>query len=336
MQSVVGGRAAEAKRLCVVRGELRGVEGATGAPPRPTSDDDDLLAGGDADTAVGARRRPSGPSRRFNTSSSSAASRQGTPSVSDDRCGRGERFVERVHAAQEAAELEAAEDLLQRGAVGRRRDQLGRVDVERQVAPHRREELRVARLVGVLAHGLAAGRRQVVGVRDHLLERAVLRDQLARGLVPDPGDPRDVVRGVPLEPDEVRHLVGAHAVAQLDALGRVDVDVGDPARGHHQRDVLAAELERVAVGRDDAGAGSLPRPRASRASRSRRPPPSPRTRGCGSRTPRRSAGSAGTARAAGPASGAGLPCRSRRSPCGASVACPTRPRRRAAGSRRGA
>ena len=243
-------------------------------------------------------------------------------------------FVERVHATQEAAELEAAEDLLQRGAVGRRGDELGRVDVERQVAPHRREELRVACLVGVLTDRAATGRRELVGVRDHLLERPVLRDQLARGLVPDPGDPRDVVRGVPLQPDEVRHLVGAHAVAQLDALGRVDVNVGDPARGHHQRDVLAAELERVAVGRDDAGAGFLSRPRASRASRSRRPPPSPRTRGCDSRTPRRSAGSAGTAPAAGPASGAGPPCRSRRSPSGASVACPKRPRRRAAGSRR--
>ena len=163
-----------------------------------------------------------------------------------------ERGIERVDPAQQAAELEATEDLLQGRAVGRRRDQLRRVDPERQVAPHGREELRVARLVGVLLHGPAARGRQLVGVGDHVLERAVLRDQLAGGLVADPRDARDVVRRVALEPDEVRHLVGPNAVAELDALGRVDVDLCDAARRHHQRDVLAAELECVAVGRDDA------------------------------------------------------------------------------------
>ena len=127
-----------------------------------------------------------------------------------------------------------------------------RVDLEREVAAHRREELRVAGLVGVLAHRPAARGRELVGVGDHLLERAVLRDQLPGRLVADAGDPRDVVGGVALEADEVRHLVGPDAVAELHALGRVDVDVGDAARRHHQRDVLAAELERVPVGRDDA------------------------------------------------------------------------------------
>jgi hypothetical protein len=90
-------------------------------------------------------------------------------------------------------------------------------------------------------------------VGDHLLDRAVLRDELARRLVADAGDPRDVVGGVALEADEVRHLVGPDAVTELHPLGRVDVDLGDAARRHHQRDVLAAELERVPVGRDDAG-----------------------------------------------------------------------------------
>ena len=88
---------------------------------------------------------------------------------------------------------------------------------------------------------------------EHALERAVLRDQLAGGLVADPGDARDVVGRVALEPDEVGHLLGRDAVAGEDALGRVDVDVGDAARRHHQADVVGAELERVAVGRDDAG-----------------------------------------------------------------------------------
>ena len=122
-----------------------------------------------------------------------------------------------------------------------------------EVAPHRREQLRVARLLGVLAHRLRARRRELVDVLEHALERPVLRDQLPGRLVADPGNAGDVVRGVALEADEVRHLLGRDAVARLDALGRVDVDVRDAARRHHQADVLRAELERVAVGRDDAG-----------------------------------------------------------------------------------
>ena len=105
----------------------------------------------------------------------------------------------------------------------------------------------------MLAHVLGARGRQLVDVLEHRLERAVLGDQLAGGLVTDPRDAGDVVGGVALEADEIGHLVGPDAVAGLDARGRVDVDVGDAARRHHQRHVLGAELEGVPVGRDDAG-----------------------------------------------------------------------------------
>ena len=46
---------------------------------------------------------------------------------------------------------------------------------------------------------------------------------------------------------------GSDAVAREDAFGRVDVDVRDSPRRHHQGDVVADELERVAIGRDDGG-----------------------------------------------------------------------------------
>src|SRR5919201_432941 len=75
--------------------------------------------------------------------------------------------------------------------------------------------------------------------------------ELAGGLVADAGDPRDVVRGIALQPDEVGHLVGPDSKPCLDTLWRIDVNVGDAARGHHQRDVVGDKLERVAVGRDD-------------------------------------------------------------------------------------
>ena len=128
------------------------------------------------------------------------------------------------------------------------------IAVELEVAPHRRELLRGARLVGELRQVLLPRRRLLLRVLEHRLERAVLRDQLPGGLVADAGDARDVVRGVALQPDEVRDLVRPDPVARLDAVRRVDLDVADAARRHHQADVLRDELERVAVGRDDARA----------------------------------------------------------------------------------
>ena len=167
-----------------------------------------------------------------------------------NRHGCGDRVLEVVDPVQQAAELEAAEHLAKLRAVGRIEHDLRGIEVDVEVAPHRRELLRHARLVGELGDVLAPRRRELVRVRDHLLERAVLSDQLARGLVADTRDARDVVRRVALEPDEVRHLVGPDAVAELDPFGRVDVHVRDAAWRHHQRDVRRAELEGVAVGRD--------------------------------------------------------------------------------------
>jgi hypothetical protein len=105
----------------------------------------------------------------------------------------------------------------------------------------------------VFAQRPPAGRRELVDVLEHALEGPVLRDQLAGGLVADPGNAGDVVGGVALETDEVRHLLGRHPVACEDPLRGVDVDVRDPARGHHQRDAVGDQLKRVAVGRDDGG-----------------------------------------------------------------------------------
>ena len=119
------------------------------------------------------------------------------------------RLVELVDAVEEVAELEAPEDLLQLGAVRRIEDELRRVAVDVEVAPHRGELLREARQVGVLGDVPRARGRQLAGVLDHGLERAVLRDQLAGGLVADPGNARDVVARVALQADEVGNLLRA-------------------------------------------------------------------------------------------------------------------------------
>ena len=170
-----------------------------------------------------------------------------------DRSSRGDGLVQRVDPAEQRAELEAAEDLLQRRAVGRARHQICRIDAEREVAAHRCQLLRCSRLLGVLANVLRTRRRQLIDVFEHSLQRAVLSDQLPSGLVADPRNSRNVVRRVSFEADEIGYLVGSHAVPGLDALRGVDVDVGDAAWGHHQRHVLGAELKGVAIGRHDAG-----------------------------------------------------------------------------------
>ena len=160
--------------------------------------------------------------------------------------------VQRVHSLQQLAELEAPEDLLQLRAIRRVEHELSRVAVDIEVAAHRRELLRRARELRVLGDVARTRRRELRGVLDHGLERSVLRDQLPGRLVADARDARDVVGRVALEADEVGHLLGRHAVPGLDALRRVDVDVGDAARGHHQADVVAAQLEGVTIGGDDA------------------------------------------------------------------------------------
>ena len=189
---------------------------------------------------------------------SSIPSRHGTGTPRDvDQGRRRQRLVERVEPREQPAELEAAEELLQLRAVGRGEHELGGLEVELEVAPHRRQLLREPRLLGVLGDGPRAGGRQLAGVLDHRLERSEADDQLPGGLVADPGDAGDVVGCVALQPDEVGDLVGPDAVASLDARGRIDLNVCDPARGHHQADVVRAELERIAVGRDHAGADAL-------------------------------------------------------------------------------
>ena len=86
---------------------------------------------------------------------------------------------------------------------------------------------------------------------EHRLERAELLEELRRRLVADAGDAGDVVGRVALQPDQVGHQLGRHAVALDHALVVVDPRVGDPARGRHHPDPVADHLVDVAVAGDD-------------------------------------------------------------------------------------
>ena len=167
--------------------------------------------------------------------------------------GAGHGRLELVDAPQQTAELEAPEELAHRRAVGRVGERLGEVDVEREVALDRRQQLRALRVLAVLDQRLAAlVAGHGVDVRVDALERAEAHEQVGRGLVADAGHAGDVVGGVALEADEVGHEPRRNAVAGLDALGRVDVHVGHAARREQDADVVRDELERVAVVRDHA------------------------------------------------------------------------------------
>ena len=84
------------------------------------------------------------------------------------------------------------------------------------------------------------------------LQAAELDEQVGGGLLADARHALDVVRRVTLEADEVGDQLGADAVALADPVGRVDDDVGHAARRHHDADAVGGQLERVAVGGDDA------------------------------------------------------------------------------------
>ena len=100
--------------------------------------------------------RPIGPS-----AASSAASAPALPRCAPTRVllalddGAGNGRLELVDAAQQSAELEAAEELAHRRAVGRVGERLAEVDVEREVALDRRQQLRALRVLAVLDQRLA-------------------------------------------------------------------------------------------------------------------------------------------------------------------------------------
>ena len=83
------------------------------------------------------------------------------------------------------------------------------------------------------------------------LQRAVLRQQLHGGLLPDPLDPRHVVRGVAHQGQVVADLLGPHPPLLEDLLPPpLRQGVGFLAGVHH-RDPLAHQLQQVLVRRED-------------------------------------------------------------------------------------
>ena len=186
----------------------------------------------------GRRRRPSSAS----ISSSSATARPGIDLVD---------LV--LEALDHDAQLELVGDLAQARAVLRPRHHLLQVQLaldvvlRRSRAPWRsrassawlvRFSLRLAPLISSIDSS-------TFSIEPKRCSR------VRRGLVADPWDAGDVVRGVALQPDQVGNELGRDPVALDHALAVVDLGVGDAARGRHHPHPVADQLVDVAVAGDD-------------------------------------------------------------------------------------
>ena len=201
------------------------------------------------------RPQPASPPRRL---PQPAASRRGGPLAAANPAA-----TQRQRAVEQRREPQLAERRRKRVRVEAAELHRLQVDVDRHVALDGRDDAARQRGVAVLSEVLADLALDLLGMREDLVERAVLLQQLGSGLLADPGHAGDVVARVALEPEVVGHLCRRDAVA-LEHLGRtVDDDVGDALLGGHDADVIGHELERVAVAGDEqhADPGFAPPPR---------------------------------------------------------------------------
>ncbi len=167
-----------------------------------------------------------------------------------DALGRGRAVLPQrlLQALERRAQLELAKGLAQARAVGLARDHPVEVDLHVHVAYRGGQLLGDARVVGVLGQVLLAlGPGDRLDVGQHALQVPPLLEQLRRGLVADAGNPGDVVRGVALEPHEVRDQLGRDAVAVDHRFAVVDLGVGDPAPGGHHAHARLDQLKEIAV-----------------------------------------------------------------------------------------
>ncbi len=165
--------------------------------------------------------------------------------------GRRRRHLRRV-LAREALELE----LLEEGVGGRPVGLLARerleVELDGSVGVQRDELLREEGVRPVALQPLAVGRAlHLVGALEHRLHGAELADEVARALVPDAGNARDVVDRVPDERQDVGDALGRHSPLLLDGLPVEARGAAPLAAGVEDEDVVGHELQQVLVRGDD-------------------------------------------------------------------------------------
>jgi len=123
----------------------------------------------------------------------------------------------------------AAEELTQPAAIWLLRQQLGHVDGQLKIAPHRRQLTRHPRVLRMVGQVLAPlGSAHLVDPREDLVQRSELLQQVSRSLVADPGTPGILSDVIALEPIEVWNQLRCDAVAIDDRLAVVELRLRDP------------------------------------------------------------------------------------------------------------
>ena len=136
------------------------------------------------------------------------------------------------------------------------------IDLHGRVREDRGHLAREQRVVDVRTQVLAHLALDLVGVRDDLVQAAVLVDERAGLLGTDARHAGDVVGAVALETVEVRHERRGDAMVEVfHALGRHDLNIGEALLGAHDLHVLGGKLVHVAVAGDEqhVAAGFLAR-----------------------------------------------------------------------------
>ena len=153
--------------------------------------------------------------------------------------------------AQVTTELELVEQLEAGRAVPGRQREVGRRQLEVEVA-HELVEASVAHHVGeVLAQRLTLLAGDLVGAGDDVVEAVVGVDPLRGEALADPRDAREVVGGLADQRGELGVARRRHAVLGLDRLGCHARELGDATHRVEDRAGVGHELERVAVAGED-------------------------------------------------------------------------------------
>lgn len=160
------------------------------------------------------------------------------------RCAR-EGREEALAQRRELQRVEHGVDLLP--VEGRVERELGRVVRQIEIAHQRVQPTVPQHVVEVVAQRLSRLARDLVDPIDDRLEAAVRVDPLGRRLGSDAGNPRKIVTGLADQGGDVGVELRQHAVLLLDRDRRHPREVRDPLARVEDRDVVADELQRVAV-----------------------------------------------------------------------------------------
>ena len=118
------------------------------------------------------------------------------------------------------------------------------IDVDRRIFADSCHITAYQRVLFVVAQVLSHFALDVVGILQHGLKRAVLRDEVCRLLGAYAGHAGDVVRGIAFESEKIRNLIRTHAVVLFYSSWVHDGDIAHALLGGH----YARELRRKLIG----------------------------------------------------------------------------------------